>query len=325
MTETPPAAKRNRLLQYGALGAAAAAAIAIGAYVFLSGGGERPAASPAEAARAFYDALEGGDGAALALLAPETQEETTPLGLAFPTSQFAPDGGSGVAVSALEVQAVNEQDGWASVRARGRFQAEGASVSHEFDELLYLRNVDGRWLVSSPSAFKAALGGPATPSAAGRAAGLGPLGPQRPKLGELAPDFALIDARDGVTVRKLSEFRGKAVVLNWYASWCGPCKAEIPEFQAAAVALEGEVVFLGVDYLETRDKAQSILDIFGAKYPAVLDSDGTVADHYRVGQGLPSTFFIDKDGIFRAQQIGQVRREDLINLLAKVGVTYRPE
>ena len=324
MTGTPQATKPNRLFQYSVLGAAALLAVAIGAYVFLAGGQDQAATSPPDAVRAFYDALARGDTAAIALLAPEAKEDAAPLQLAFPTSQFRPPGGTRLTVSGLDVRAVNEQEGWASVRATGRFTADGASVAHAFDELVYLHRISGEWLVSSPAAFQAALGGPATPAAASRAGPLGPLVPQRPKIGELAPDFALLDARDGTTVRKLSDFRGKAVVLNWYASWCGPCKAEIPEFQDAAVALDAEVVFLGVDYQESRDRAQSILDIFKAKYPAVLDTEGTVAEHYRVGQGLPTTFFIDKDGILRGQQIGQVRREDLVNNLAKLGVNYTP-
>ena len=322
-TTQPP--RPRRLLQYSVLGAAVLAALAIGAYVFLAGGDDGAPASPADAARAFYSALDSEGSEALALLAPEAKEGLGPVRLAFTRSQFAPADGARVAVSGLDLRLVNEQEGWASVRATGRFTAAGGSVAHEFDELVYLHNVGGRWLISSSQAFQAAFGGraPAT-TAASRASELGPLVPQRPKIGEPAPDFALLDARDGTTVRKLSDFRGKAVVLNWYASWCGPCKAEIPEFQDAAVALEAEVVFLGVDYQETRERAQSILDIFKAKYPAVLDTEGTVAEHYRVGQGLPTTFFIDKDGVFRSQQIGQVRREDLVNNLAKLGVTYTP-
>jgi cytochrome c biogenesis protein CcmG/thiol:disulfide interchange protein DsbE len=155
----------------------------------------------------------------------------------------------------------------------------------------------------------------------------GVLQPQRPKEGEPAPDFALVDVRDSGLVRKLSDFRGKAVVLNWYASWCVPCKTEIPEFQKASEALATEVVFLGIDYLESRDKALGILDSLAATYPAVLDNNGAVAEHYRVGQGgggLPTTFFVDKDGILRGMKTGQVSKDQLVDYLAKAGVTYKP-
>lgn len=152
----------------------------------------------------------------------------------------------------------------------------------------------------------------------------GVLQSQRPNEGDAAPDFALVDARDGQTIRKLSDFRGKAVILNWYASWCAPCKAEIPEFQQAADALSSQLVVLGVDYMETSDQASSILDEFGATYAAVLDTNGAVAEHYRVTQGLPTTFFLDKDGVLRAMKTGQVKPDELVDFLAKVGVTYTP-
>ncbi len=154
----------------------------------------------------------------------------------------------------------------------------------------------------------------------------GPLGPARPKVGEKAPDFALADARDTTKVVKLSDFRGKAVVVNWFASWCGPCKEEIPEFQQAQDTLGGQVVFLGVNYQESPDAATGILNQFNATYPAVLDDAGKVADHYRVGQGgggLPTTFFVDKDGILRGQVTGRVTKEKLEENLAAVGLTYK--
>ncbi len=152
---------------------------------------------------------------------------------------------------------------------------------------------------------------------------LGMLEPQRPKVGEVAPDFALVDARDG-TVRKLSDYRGKAIVLNWYASWCGPCKSEIPEFQAASVALADTVTFVGVDYQESREKAVGILDELAATYPALLDSDGDVGEHYR-STGLPTTYFIDAEGVVRGIRIGEVKSRDLQENLAKVNVTYTPK
>lgn len=149
---------------------------------------------------------------------------------------------------------------------------------------------------------------------------LGMLEPQRPKVGEVAPDFALIDARDG-TVRKLSDYRGKAIVLNWYASWCGPCKSEIPGFQEASEALSETVTFIGVDYRESREKAVGILDELSATYPALLDSDGKVGEHYRA-TGLPTTYFLDSEGVVRAIRIGEVKSQDLISNLAKVNITY---
>ncbi len=155
-------------------------------------------------------------------------------------------------------------------------------------------------------------------------ANTGVLDPQRPEVGKLAPDFALIDARDGTTVRKLSDFRGKPTVVNFYASWCGPCKEEIPDFQRAFDTNREALTILGVDALESRSKALGILDQLKATYPAVVDTTGVVTDHYRV-TGLPVTFFVDKDGILRAIKTGQLHRDELEEDLAKVGITYKAQ
>ncbi len=152
----------------------------------------------------------------------------------------------------------------------------------------------------------------------------GPIDPNRPREGEKAPDFALADARDTSKVIKLSDFRGKAVIVNWYASWCGPCKNEIPALIKAQEALEGQLVVLGVDFLESSGPATSILDSFGATYPAVLDASGSVAEHYRTSGGVPVSFFIDKDGVLRATRRGELYEKDLPGFLAQVGLEYSP-
>ena len=152
----------------------------------------------------------------------------------------------------------------------------------------------------------------------------GVIGDQPPEVGEPAPDFALANARDPERVVRLSDFRGTPIVLNWYASWCGPCRREIPDFQKAYNALDGEVVFIGVNLQEDPERAVGLLDVFVAKYPALLDVDGEVAAHYRL-LGMPTTFFIDADGIVRASGAGLITEEVLVEELARIGVTYTPE
>ena len=150
----------------------------------------------------------------------------------------------------------------------------------------------------------------------------GPIDAARPAIGKPAPNFALVDVRDPSKVVKLSDFKGKAVIVNWFASWCAPCKHEIPEFETLYKTMPDDVVVLGVDYLEDQSNAMDILNQLGATYPAVLDTNGSVADHYRVGQGLPTTFFVDKDGVLRAQQVGEVKPDILEKDLKAVGVSY---
>lgn len=148
---------------------------------------------------------------------------------------------------------------------------------------------------------------------------LGMLDSRRPEVGQKAPDFALIDARDGATVRKLSDYRGKTVVLNWYATWCGPCKAEIPDFEAVSQSFRDNVVVIGVNLRESGKDAVGMLDGLGATYPALLDSNGDVASHYRL-IGMPSTILIDRDGIIRRAGSGQVTEDALRAELAKLGI-----
>lgn len=148
---------------------------------------------------------------------------------------------------------------------------------------------------------------------------LGMLDSEHPEVGQRAPDFALIDARDGTTVRRLSDYRGKTVFLNWYATWCGPCKAEIPDFQRVSESFPGQVVVIGVNLRESRSDAVGMLDGLGATYGALLDSDGDVANHYRL-IGMPSSLLIDAEGIVRASGPGRVTEEALRAQLAKLGI-----
>ncbi len=145
----------------------------------------------------------------------------------------------------------------------------------------------------------------------------------RPEVGESAPDFALTDARDRSHVVRLSDFRGTPVVLNWYATWCGPCRSEIPDFQAAFETLDGKVVFLGVNLQESAGEAVGLLDDLEATYPALLDAEGAVAEHYRL-LGMPTTYFIDAEGIVVAFGTGRIIEETLAQELGKLGFVYEP-
>ena len=124
-----------------------------------------------------------------------------------------------------------------------------------------------------------------------------------------APDFAL-DVLDGEPVR-LSDFRGKTVVLNFWASWCPPCRAEMPEFQALweerGPAGPDDLVILAVDFLpeDSVADAANFAGEFGLTFPVLFDADGSVARRYRV-RGFPATFFIDRRGVVRTTAFGPV-------------------
>jgi thiol-disulfide isomerase/thioredoxin len=317
---TPPSARR-RWLGPAILAVAIAAAAAVALYLLLSGDAGSASGDPERVVHEMYRQVEQGDPDAFAAtLDPAVRDDPARTLIPFGSTAGAFEVGQADAeLDDIQTDLVNEQAGWASVAVSGRATIDG--TVYLVQETQYLRQLDDAWFVSTPAIFFAENGD--APPASGDNADLGPIDPERPEVGQPAPDFALLDARDG-TVRKLSEFRGRAVAINWYASWCGPCKAEIPEFQAAYAALPEELVFLGVNYLESPERATGILDIYNAEYPAVLDSSGDVADHYRVGYGLPATFFVNAEGILTGIHYGQVRSDDLVTELAKAGVTYAP-
>jgi len=112
------------------------------------------------------------------------------------------------------------------------------------------------------------------------------------RTGDRAPAFALSDLDGGHWT--LEELSGRPVVLNFWATWCGPCKLEHPLLLSAARAYP-DVVFLGVVYSDEPDKARRYLDEQGTAYPHLVDPDGRVALDYGVG-GVPETYFIDRTG-----------------------------
>jgi len=112
------------------------------------------------------------------------------------------------------------------------------------------------------------------------------------QVGQPAPPFTLKDV-DGKTV-SLAQFHGKPVFVNAFATWCPPCKQELPGIVAAYPANKDKVVFIGVDEQEDVELVTPFLRRFGITYQVLLDP-GDVADHYDIAS-LPESFFIDRNG-----------------------------
>jgi cytochrome c biogenesis protein CcmG, thiol:disulfide interchange protein DsbE len=123
-----------------------------------------------------------------------------------------------------------------------------------------------------------------------------------PLIGKPAPTFVLREVGTDRIV-DLAQLRGKPVVLNFWATWCGPCWEEHPVLVANARMLQPQVQFLGVVFQDTDEKILSFLRQRGSSYPTVVDDKGKTAIAYGVG-GIPETYFIDTAGVIRAKYNG---------------------
>lgn len=117
------------------------------------------------------------------------------------------------------------------------------------------------------------------------------------------PDFELELLTDSGTL-SLEDLKGKPTVLNFWASWCTPCREEAATLEDASRKYSGEVQFVGVDIQDTEDNARAFLEEFDVTYPIVLDYDRTLASELGVPP-LPQTFFIDADGNLLGSEAGE--------------------
>jgi len=135
--------------------------------------------------------------------------------------------------------------------------------------------------------------------------GLGLIRSQQGQVGrgELAPDFEL-KSFSGETYQ-LSDYRGSVIVVNFWASWCESCKPEAADLEAAHkfYGPRGDVLFLGVDYVDTEPEALAYLEEFQITYPNGPDLRTHISQAYRI-RGVPETFIIDQDGVIIHVQIG---------------------
>lgn len=137
-----------------------------------------------------------------------------------------------------------------------------------------------------------------------------------PLIGKQAPTFALREVGTGRTV-DLAQFKGKPVIINFWATWCGPCWEEHPVLVANARALQPNVQFLGVVFQDKEEKILNFLQQRGSSYPTVVDDAGKTAIAYGVG-GVPETFFLDANGVIVAKHNGPMDYDAIRDNLQKV-------
>jgi peroxiredoxin len=146
-----------------------------------------------------------------------------------------------------------------------------------------------------------------------------PAGPgDRGDVGQPAPEFALTSV-DGGTVR-LSEHRGRVVLLNFWATWCAPCRAEMPDLQRTYQAYRDRgFEVLAIDVQEAASDVQPFLAELSLTFPALLDQDAAVSRLY-LARGLPSSFLVDRQGTVRYVRVGTLAPGVLEDELKKLGL-----
>jgi cytochrome c biogenesis protein CcmG/thiol:disulfide interchange protein DsbE len=144
-----------------------------------------------------------------------------------------------------------------------------------------------------------------------------------PEIGKPAPDFALTMI-DGTQVR-LSDFKGKPVWINFWASWCPPCRAENPDIQDLYNAHKDAdgLVLLAPAIGEGRDSVAGYMQRADLHYPVGTDSDTQIAANYRV-LGIPTHIFVDREGIIRDMRIGAMSKKTMEKKLAQIIGSAQP-
>jgi cytochrome c biogenesis protein CcmG/thiol:disulfide interchange protein DsbE len=138
-----------------------------------------------------------------------------------------------------------------------------------------------------------------------------------PLIGRPAPMFALREVGTGRTI-DVTQLKGKPLVINFWATWCGPCWEEHPVLVETARMNPG-VQFVGVVFQDSEEKILGFLNQRGSSYPTVVDEKGKTAIAYGVG-GVPETFFLDANGVIKGKYSGPLSQAALLEELGKVGI-----
>lgn len=141
----------------------------------------------------------------------------------------------------------------------------------------------------------------------------------QPAVGHPAPAFTLatLDGAEFTLSSDAANGERTPIVLNFWATWCGPCRNEMPALQAAAENYRGHVAIIGVDQMEDKATVQAFVDELGITFPIPMDADGAVGERYNV-RGLPTTFFIDRNGVIQQIWTGEMNRITLAEGIGKI-------
>ena len=136
--------------------------------------------------------------------------------------------------------------------------------------------------------------------------------PISPLIGHPAPDFTLpmLSTRP-LPPLHLASLKGKPIMINFWASWCDPCKQEAPLLENTWQRTQSQgIVFIGIDFSDTQSNGLNFLHQYGITYPNVTDTNGAVSINYGI-TGVPETFFIDRHGVIVQKVIGELTEQTL--------------
>lgn len=146
---------------------------------------------------------------------------------------------------------------------------------------------------------------------------------QSVRVGQPAPDFTLQDLHR--QTQRLSDYRGSVVLVNFWATWCPPCRIEMPTLQAVYEKLGDQgLIVLGLNWtqVDTPQQVEPYVESLGVTFPILLDPDGHVADSIYPLQGLPTSIIIDRAGVVQQISIGPLPADKLeTQLQALLGTT----
>ena len=140
--------------------------------------------------------------------------------------------------------------------------------------------------------------------------------------GNLAPDFEALTL-DEETLN-LSELRGKTVLINVFASWCGPCRAETPELVELAKGESNDLLVIGLNLGETPEAIDTYRQDFNVPYPLLPDADGSLMEIFRP-IGLPTSWFIDPEGVIRYIHTGPMTATMIQKVLDDIRAGKQPD
>lgn len=139
---------------------------------------------------------------------------------------------------------------------------------------------------------------------------------QKVAVGEIAPDFALVDMNG--QKHKLSDYRGEGVFLNFWATWCKPCEREMPYIDKAYKEFKDKgVKVLTVDVGESKLAVNNFIERYNLSFPVMIDKDGQVQTAYGINP-LPITFLIDKDGKVVRSHVGELTQDTVNQFMEEI-------